>query len=1109
MHRFRSWTLDPPEWRTQRNRVLNIEGEAILNGPVAYGSSLAARFLQNVKNGTDSVDIMVIGDSNAGSGNYGYSGGLFYAANYHFNGNQYATNLNLTSTNTGLSLTSNTAIINDNHINHAVNTGNISNLITNTSTEAVGLESYLGFSLSGTANNRASVKPIGFEWDGQFVSSGLTYSSPANSNVIYMRYEKENTTTHVNFTSLINASNNFGGKRCQYRLVYGTFPTGSGSFRLRAMRPFPNQSTLLGSTAVISTNTGAYGYATAACDFTTYETPETVACSFDGWNQGGTWPITGPFCSLWHSVIQYRKGFAVNNFIYDGGKSTALLATIIENSGKLLESYLKELRERQIQAGGSGKVIIWNNTGINGSDTAETWVTNNNRIVNHIQSVWLSLGYPLKDLAFLLSFTHPTVSISIDGSTTYVSNNRASIVADLQKYSKDNVTYIELANVLSGANLVTNSYYANTTTEQAHLNPTGYMAMCRGVLHSLLTTELYNGECLSLDFTDSLSHSAIFFNRTSIGTTVNKDGYVAYPETNFSVISAGPAVPSGGGISLWGCPTNSVSAIADRNNIANKARRLTITQAGSTQASFGFTPTSANFASATATFWIKGQSNSNLLTIGMLGSDTWGNNIANAGICEIIEGYNTGVNISIRGGNPNLWDITGLSTTQWTKLRVTRKDGVASLNLYPGGVTATGQVHVFDVSDFQVNPGVAIQNLKETTTAAYHGPRFIHEPSTQNPQGLLIEGPNSNLLCWSEEFRTSGGTTNWQTSGSAVDNAITANVLSPENRLSGVKLKQDTSTGLHSILQLVTSEANQVYTFSVFVKAAGINFIRIMDNGGSSASSYVNVSNGTVVSSSNTGHIAIIPYKNNWYRVSQTIVTAVGQTTINAQIRLSVDGTTDSYTGANLTDGVFLWGAQVEKGLGASSYIPTVNTSTTRNADLVKISANHANLNQFTAQIPDSTYIIKTTRFQQGFTTNANTTAYPQLWFLFTNAANSIGSVYGYSTTLSAGTATYYSNTGLRTVAVYDPNLTIGLSYSGIGSASDIQRSSINGSTGPSSTFDVVTHTAARTLYLGPYSYTADTTAGNNLGSLAVHKMKIYPFSMPQAQLNARTSEMV
>ena len=26
MHRFRSWTLDPPEWRTQRNRALSIEG---------------------------------------------------------------------------------------------------------------------------------------------------------------------------------------------------------------------------------------------------------------------------------------------------------------------------------------------------------------------------------------------------------------------------------------------------------------------------------------------------------------------------------------------------------------------------------------------------------------------------------------------------------------------------------------------------------------------------------------------------------------------------------------------------------------------------------------------------------------------------------------------------------------------------------------------------------------------------------------------------------------------------------------------------------------------------------------------------------------------------
>ncbi len=26
MHRFRSWTLDPPEWRTQRNRLLPAEG---------------------------------------------------------------------------------------------------------------------------------------------------------------------------------------------------------------------------------------------------------------------------------------------------------------------------------------------------------------------------------------------------------------------------------------------------------------------------------------------------------------------------------------------------------------------------------------------------------------------------------------------------------------------------------------------------------------------------------------------------------------------------------------------------------------------------------------------------------------------------------------------------------------------------------------------------------------------------------------------------------------------------------------------------------------------------------------------------------------------------
>lgn len=38
MHRFRSWTLDPPEWRTQRNRALSIEG--------GDGSTLNLDFMQ-------------------------------------------------------------------------------------------------------------------------------------------------------------------------------------------------------------------------------------------------------------------------------------------------------------------------------------------------------------------------------------------------------------------------------------------------------------------------------------------------------------------------------------------------------------------------------------------------------------------------------------------------------------------------------------------------------------------------------------------------------------------------------------------------------------------------------------------------------------------------------------------------------------------------------------------------------------------------------------------------------------------------------------------------------------------------------------------------------
>jgi len=198
-------------------------------------------------------------------------------------------------------------------------------------------------------------------------------------------------------------------------------------------------------------------------------------------------------------------------------------------------------------------------------------------------------------------------------------------------------------------------------------------------------------------------------------------------------------------------------------------------------------------------------------------------------------------------------------------------------------------------------------------------PRFDFNPITLACRGLLVEAAATNSQIRSSEFNDSA----WLKLGITVSaNAETA----PDGTLSADKIVEDTSTGNHRVLTnigIVTVVAT-AYALSVYAKGAGRN-LRLTNNNLSGAD--FDLTNGTV---SGTGTIEPAYFLGSgWYRCSITRTPG----TTDRIVAYLLSGTSVSYTGDG-SSGIFLWGAQHELGVVATSYIPTAGAAVTRNADI-------------------------------------------------------------------------------------------------------------------------------------------------------------------------------
>jgi hypothetical protein len=120
------------------------------------------------------------------------------------------------------------------------------------------------------------------------------------------------------------------------------------------------------------------------------------------------------------------------------------------------------------------------------------------------------------------------------------------------------------------------------------------------------------------------------------------------------------------------------------------------------------------------------------------------------------------------------------------------------------------------------------------------------------------------------------------------------------------------------------------YTQSIFVKPFGTDVFRIRSNSNGSVYDFTLTGNGEAPAASGILEGATIELMaNSWYRCSWTF------TTTSTAPGNRMDAWVMKTSIANGIDGMYVWGAQLEQGSYATSYIPTVASAVTRNQDVI------------------------------------------------------------------------------------------------------------------------------------------------------------------------------
>jgi hypothetical protein len=198
---------------------------------------------------------------------------------------------------------------------------------------------------------------------------------------------------------------------------------------------------------------------------------------------------------------------------------------------------------------------------------------------------------------------------------------------------------------------------------------------------------------------------------------------------------------------------------------------------------------------------------------------------------------------------------------------------------------------------------------------------------------LLVEPAATNLALRSEEFENAYWTlarTSAFGSGSIANATVAPNGTTTADY---IQLQTGETLG-GGATRAISVTSGTIYSLSVFAKQNDNRFLRLgFAIGTGSAGIFCNfdLQDGIAGTPSAGVTPTITNFGNGWFRCS---ITATSQVTASAsQFIYQANGLNVSTATPNI--GIFIWGAQLEVGSVATSYIPTVAATATRNADVI------------------------------------------------------------------------------------------------------------------------------------------------------------------------------